>query len=152
MRIKEIKSILQSVLIEILIHNKNNFEIRQSRIISKMLKAIQEFPNFSIPDVYLSVCVDDKDRKFRYIDCIRLSTTDGFLSAGIENIDYFYGSDTFESEYLKLINANGKCKIDILIDNEDGYNLNYWKDDILGLLSNDNVEIKIEEYWEDNEV
>lgn len=152
MRIKEVKTILQSVLIEILNHNKNNFGIRQYKIISKLIKAIDEFPNFSIPEIYLSVCADDKDRKFRYIDFIKCRITDGFISAGIENIDYYYGSDTFESEYLRLINVKGKCKIDVLIDEEDGYDLNYWKNDILGLLLDDNVEIEIEEYWEDEDV
>ena len=147
MKINEIKSKLQSVLIEILNHKNNNFGIRQYKIVSALSKAINNFPNNKIPDVYLTVCVDDKERKFRYIDSITFSNENG-ISAKIENIDYLYGIDLFEVEYLNVSDIKGKAKIEVLLDNKDGFDFNYWLNDIMGLLSNENVEIKIEEYWE----
>jgi hypothetical protein len=148
MKIDKIKSLLQSVLIEILIHPRNNLNLRQYKIFCQLIKAINEFPKYTIPDIYISVCVDNKNKKFRYVDSIRFSSEDGHLIVAIENVDYSYGSDTNEVEFLRLVDCNGKCKIDELLDNGEGYDLNYWKREIIGLLSSDNVEILIEENWE----
>lgn len=146
MKINDIKSKIQLVLIEILNHKKNNFGIRQYKILSAVSKAINNFPNNKISDVYLTVSIDDKERKFRYIDSITFSNENG-ISAKIENIDYSHGSDLFEVEYLKVSDIKGKAKIEVLLDNKEDFDFNYWLNDIMGLLSDENVEIKIEEYW-----
>lgn len=152
MRIGNIKSLLESVLIEILIHPRNNLNLRQNKILCQLIKAINEFPRYSIPDIYISICVDNKINKFRYVDSIRFSSEDGHLIAAIENVDYSYGSDTYEVEFLRIVDSKGKCKIEVLLDNGEGYDLNYWKQDIIGLLRNDNVAILIEEYWDDDDL
>jgi len=149
MKIKDIKSKLLLVLIEILNHSKNNFGIREYKIVSSLIKAINDYPNYLMSYVYLTVCVDDPIRKFRYVDSIEFNNDSG-ICVRIENCDYYYGSDTFEVEFLRLSSNKGKAVIDyILIDeSKEGYDFDYWIKSILGLLDDENVEIKMESYVE----
>jgi hypothetical protein len=136
MNLKEIKENLTKIIIEILVTQENKFTARDYFITSRLLWALQDYPNRDIPDIRLSIMIQNDDR---ICEELVIRWEHNFLWLGSEGFTRSpYGSDSFEN-----------CVLHHYFDEEieiSEYDIKNWCRDFLELASDPNNQVLIESY------
>lgn len=99
MKLDDIKEILSLILIDILAEERNGFGKREYFIVSRLLKAITNYPLIGIPETRVGILYDYECYLEEYV----ISFQKDILWVGMEGLERTaMGSDSYENEYLNL--------------------------------------------------
>lgn len=120
MKIDEIKSIINSILIDIMVYEKNGFEKREYYIVSRLMWAIDNYPQFEIPYTSVSIFKDYNS----YTEEYNIRFQDDILWVGVQGLERSpCGSDLYENENINISHDEAFSQLTI--------NPNYEFDDLV---------------------
>ncbi|HET6555717.1 MAG TPA: hypothetical protein VFG54_00290 [Prolixibacteraceae bacterium] len=142
MKLDDIQEILSLILIDILVDERNGFEKREYFIVSRLLKAIKNYPLIGIPDTRVGLLIDHESYLEEYV--IRFQ--DDILWVGMEGFERTpMGADSYENEDLNLSHTTVETLYKSNPDFE--YNdINSWYVKALDFLASDECKITLECY------
>lgn len=142
MKLKEITELLSSILIDILVDERNGFEKREYFIVCRLLHAIKNYPLFGVPSTRIGLLMDYSS----YVEEYVIRFQDDILWVGLEGFERTaMGSDSYERESLnfshssdgKLYHSNPDFEFD---------DISSWYLDAQDALSSDECKITLECY------
>lgn len=103
MKIEDVRALILEIIIDILIHEKNNFGRQEYKTVSELLWVIENYPQFGIYETRIGLQIDNGD----VFEEVVIRFEKDILWLGVEGVERTtMDPDSYEREYLNESHDN----------------------------------------------